>query len=832
MRHLIWIACVVIWIGPALAAEDLDFSRQASDLRAAILDLVEAHGSEYPGGAAFLEELRLIEQSGDSTSFQDLARRALIANPLVSGSPILFVERRQYPADHHNTGNIFQTGEINTEKFHQLAGGALRAVDVRSGEVQTLVTSEQGTPRDPEVHFGGRRIVFALRQNIDDDYHIYEIGADGEGLCQITSAPGVSDLDPFYLADDHIAFSSTREPKYCTCNRHIMANLYRMEPDGANIQQIGKSIEFEGHGAQLPDGRLLYFRWEYVDRNFGGAQGLWVGNPDGTRHGLYYGQSTPHPVLNARPIPGGDLVVCVLSSCHDRPWGALAILDRRQGSEGSAPIARIWPASARSLIADAGDQYAGSGGFDNFTQIALKYEDPYPVSETTFLVSRMLSVGTDEVGLFLVDTFGNEVLLHRAAVGFGCFDPMPLAARPRPRLLPESRDQVSDEGSFYVADVYQGSHMQGVEPGSIRALRVVENPPKLTWTGPGWNGQGQEAPAMNWHDFDNKMILGTVPVEADGSAYFSVPSGRFVYFQLLNQQGRMVHSMRSGVVVQPGELRSCVGCHEDRDSAPKPSGQLPSLAQQRPPSHLEGWYGAPREFGFMAEVQPVLTGNCTRCHDYGQPAGQILNLAPDRTLVFNTAYMELQSKGWLNVVGGGPNRILQANSWGAQSSGLIRTLDHGHYDVELAPEDLDRLVTWIDLNAPYYATHASAHEQGVAGRSPLLPAELEELQTLTGKTFQIGHGARVMINLDRPELSPVLADMERQQPEAHQKALALIERGRQRLRKTPRADMEGFVPCQTDRVRLAKYERLQAHQERIRRAIQFGEKVYDKDRLR
>ena len=188
--------------------------------------------------------------------------------------------------------------------------------------------------RDPDVHFDGRKVIFSMRRNIGEDSHIWEVNADGSGLRQLTSAPGVTDISPLYLPDGAVAFSSSREPKYCMCNRHIMCNLFRMEGDGANIVQIGKSTLMEEHGALLPDGRVLYDRWEYVDRNFGDAQGLWTVNPDGTQHSVYWGNNTPSPgaVLDARPIPGTDRVVCIFGSCHDRPWGAVAVLDRRGGA--------------------------------------------------------------------------------------------------------------------------------------------------------------------------------------------------------------------------------------------------------------------------------------------------------------------------------------------------------------------------------------------------------------------------------------------------------------------------------------------------------------------
>lgn len=203
------------------------------------------------------------------------------AKEQLTGKQLLYVEREQYAPDHHNTATLFQKGEINENSF--CPGAALRILDVSTGNITTLIELKDGLLRDPELSFDGRKIIFSMRKNKDDFYHIYEMNVDGSGMKQLTFGEGISDIDPLYLPDGGIVFSSTRQPKYCMCNRHIMCNLYRMDADGANITQIGVSTLFEGHSSLLSDGRILDGRWEYVDRNFGDAQGLWTVNPDGTK---------------------------------------------------------------------------------------------------------------------------------------------------------------------------------------------------------------------------------------------------------------------------------------------------------------------------------------------------------------------------------------------------------------------------------------------------------------------------------------------------------------------------------------------------------------------
>jgi len=442
-------------------------------LRAAIEDLAATFGRRYPKAGEFLARLEALRREASKldkrdleAKFDALQRDALLANPLLTAHPILFVVRKQYRRDHHNTATVFQTGEINTGSF--TGGGALKTIDLaKGGKVATLLELPEGVVRDPEVSFDGTRILVSMRRNIRDDYHIYELHADGSGLRQLTFGSGVADIDPLYLPDGQIAFSSTREPKYCMCNRHIMANLFRMDPDGANIHQIGRSTLFEGHGAITPDGRILYDRWEYVDRNFGDAQGVWTCNPDGTNHALFWGNQTPSPgaVLDARILPGTpERFIATFSSCHDRPWGALAIVDRRIGLEEKAPVLRTWPPSAINLVM--------VGNYDTFKRVNPKYEDPYPLSDKYFLCSRQ--VRGEQMGIFLVDLFGNEVLIHTEPPG--CYDPMPLCPRPRPPVIPDRTDLAQAEGRFYVHDVYIGTGMERVRRGTVKFIRVVESP--------------------------------------------------------------------------------------------------------------------------------------------------------------------------------------------------------------------------------------------------------------------------------------------------------------------------------------------------------------------
>lgn len=868
-------------------------------LRAAIEDLTARFGPRYPAGNAFCRRLDVIEKQLPSGSeavraeFSRLQREALIANPLVNGAPIVFIERQQYAPDHHNTGTDFQPGEISAQNFR--AGAAIKAVDFgQGGRVQTLLTVPDGVARDLDVSYDGTRIVFAMRQNAQDSYHIFEMNRDGSGLRQLTRASPDTDLDPAYLPDGQIVFGSTRDIKYCGCNRHVQANLFVMNADGSNIRQISRNTLFDSRPSVTPDGRILYDRWEYVDRAYGPSFGLWTVNPDGTQHALYYGNNawSPGAIFDARILPGSLHCVAIFSSCHDRPWGAMVIIDRERGLDGVEPVVRSWPGDIRAYLRNSTDYRQGQdvghpvvGQIDSFKSLPVKYEDPYPLGDaaeeessfapgknaafaerkaTYFLCSRMTGQG-ERMGIYLLDTFGNEILLHAAEPSpqgggqetLGCFDPLPLAPRRQPPVVPPQVDYAADTGTFYVADVYRGTGMERVPRGTIKRLRVVEAPPKRNWTGPMWNMDTYQAPAMNYNCTSNKRILGDVPVEPDGSAYFEVPADKFIFFQALDADGMMVQSMRSGTTIQPGERAGCIGCHEGRLSGATLPASLP-LALRREPSRLEPWYGPPREFNYLTEVQPVFDRHCVRCHDYGQPAGEKLNLAGDLGLVFNTSYLELHRKSarrWfadppdgpkllIKAVHDGPPEVLPAYAWGSHRSRLADVIRAPHEDVKLDRESFDRIVTWIDMNAPYYGSYYSVYRDHVYGRAPLDDRQMVRLAELTGLPYQVPadhvrlnhlqiEGTELcgsQVSFTRPELSPCLAQFTDKHDARYREALAIIQAGQDRLARQPREDLLGpnaLPVAAVDLERDGRCQRRSQCEAASRQAMMDGSKVFD-----
>ncbi len=796
------------------------------------------------------------------STFSAFAAEFAKSKPLADKS-IVCVLRAQYPVDHHNTANIFQRGEINQNSWHKLAKGGSRLFkidfDAEGNPSQTILLElPKGIIRDVEASYDASHILFSMRKSFEDSYHIYEMDLKSRKIKQLTRLAEVSDIDPIYLPDGDIAFASTRAAKYCGCNRHIMCNLYKMSPDGANITQIGNSIEFEGTPSITRDGKILYTRWEYVDRNFSGAQGLWTCNPDGTRHALYWGQETKNPALNGIQIPNSNKVAAILSSCHDIAWGALAIIDKNIGVEGEKSVVKIFPESARKLIDKPGDKYA-----DSMKAVKIKYEDPEPISEKFILSSRQASEKSQTMNLYLTDIeSGTDVLVGKSTEGMGLFDAKLLARRTPPMTAaPQRSYDTSEKALAYVSDVYEGTHLKGVKRGDIKYLRIVENPPKLYWSGGYWENEGSQAPAMNYDDYDDKIILGTVPVESDGSAYFEVPAEKFIYLQALDANGDMLQTMRSGMSILPGEIASCAGCHESR-AAPPPASLRHSLALKRKPSKIKptpaGATGS--EFSYIKNIQPILDKHCVKCHDFGGKGSEKIVLCGDRGLVFNQSYLQLHSKKAISAIGAGPDAVVEANTWGAKHSKIVRMIRNGHSGVKMPESEFAVLRAWIDLNAPYYSTEDSAYPQNPSGRSPLAFAEIQRIFELAApEAEKIGYSKKEIleqkapfgvwknnviknriaarlyrfeiVSFDRPEMSPILKAIPKGTP-AYGEALEIIRQGARRLDSKPRADMESFASSEDAKTKNKRAAALRRLEESARKAIENGEKFFDPQSLK
>lgn len=178
---------------------------------------------------------------------------------------------------------------------------------------------QRGGVRDPHVHYDGRKILFSYRPGGTHNYHLYEIGVDGKNLRRLTDGPD-DDFEAVYLPDDDIMFVSSRSHRFVNCFYTRVTTLYRMEGDGGDIRMLSSNVEHDNTPWVLSDGRVLYMRWEYVDRSQLDYHHLWTMAADGTSQTVYYGnQNLGFAMLDAKPIPGTRKIVASFNPGHGRP---------------------------------------------------------------------------------------------------------------------------------------------------------------------------------------------------------------------------------------------------------------------------------------------------------------------------------------------------------------------------------------------------------------------------------------------------------------------------------------------------------------------------------
>jgi len=603
----------------------------------------------------------------------DLAPRV---NALKSGEYGLFNEivfaTRNYVNDGHWYANFgyYCTGPDQTVYGHQ---GRLCVWNLQTGALRLLVDDPEGAVRDPCVSYDGSRIVFSYRPAGAPHFHLYEIGADGRNLRQLTDG-GYDDLEPSYLPDSGIVFVSGRARRWVNCWLTQVATVHRCDADGRNVRMLSANIEHDNTPWPLPDGRLLYMRWEYVDRSQVNFHHLWTMNPDGTQHSVFFGNMHPGGLfIDGKPIPGSADVLFIDSPGHGsiEHKGFVARVSAKEGPDAKQNLRRVSTTS--------------------------NFRDPWALAPDLFLAAR-------DRDLVLLDDAGTEKVLYTLPADFkNCWlhEPRPLLARPREPVIADKTDWSQPDGVFFLENVYAGRQMAGVERGSIKRLLVLESLPKPI------NFTGGMDPLSYVGTFTLPRVLGSVPVEPDGSAHFRAPALRPIFFVALDGRGRSVKRMQSFTQLMPGERQGCTGCHEPRTSAPFPYASAGMVAAaRRAPSTLDAAGLAFDVPDFPRHVQPVLDRHCVRCHNPDDRKGGV-DLCSDRGPMFSMGYYTLAA--WGQITDG--RNLARSNyapyALGSGGSPLMAKIDGGHHDVKLPPEDLAAVALWLDASAPYPGTYAA-----------------------------------------------------------------------------------------------------------------------------
>jgi hypothetical protein len=685
-----------------------------------------------------------------------VGREMALKNPLLASKPVVFLKRRRFICQmlHEYIGYYYNYAEV--------AGGGVYVLEEpgRSFKLRDLVAGRlpRGNYATLAVSYDAKTIYFAFAEVRPFDrryprraewtilpsadrvprelnyygpgrssFHIFALDADGEDLRQLTEGQE-DDFDPCPLPDGDIAFMSSRRGGFCRCDNPFEPvpthTLHRMDPRGRDVQTLSLHETNEWHPAVLSDGRIVYCRWDYVDRSAAHFHGLWVSNPDGSNPAILFGNYTKQisTCFQPRAIPGSRRIAFIAGAHHANVGGSLVLLDptrvRLDPDTGEDRFESLEVLTPEVCFPETPDCWPKS-----------YFASPCPLSEDYYLVAfsfdPLPGMGSGvkrdtETGIYYFDRFGNLELLYREP-GICSMDPLLLRPRTPPPVVPSALDpRLGDQGEFILSNV-NWSLMPLPESRPIRELRIFQVLPKETT-------HIANQPRIGYANAESaRMMLGTVPVEADGSAYFRAPARKPLYFQAVDADGRAVQGMRSVTYLQPGERRGCVGCHE-RPGTPPPAQQL--LATARPPSEIRSGPDGTQPLSYPRLMQPVLDRHCVGCHDGSQgPQKSRLILTGEPAGSFTRSYESLRPfVRWYEWGGASITQtVTRPGHGGADESPLTKILDDATHakQVQLTDADRRRISIWLDGNAPFYGTYRQEAQAAQRAGRAVPPPKLQ-----------------------------------------------------------------------------------------------------------
>ena len=698
--------------------------KRITSMRRAIKDQGATFGEVYPA-KRYLARVSELQREADAllanvlasgekalssvlvfrAKFEKASREILLANPLLDFEKLLLVKRRGnlgLPANWQGNSSIGKTGYDN-----EIAVLSPLRPD---GKITTLYRPKgREFVGDVDLHFDAGRMLFSSIGS-HRRWQVFEIQTDGTGLRQVTRGdqPDVDSYDACYLPDGDIIFCSTANfiGVPCVYGSSHVAMLYRMKSDGTGVRQLCFEQDHDWCPCVLPNGRVLYLRWEYTDTPHSNTRLLFQMNPDGTGQMEFYGSNSywPNSIFYARPIPGSSTQVAGIVTGHhgNRRMGELVIFDTNRGRrEADGAVQRI-PGYGKTVEPIIKDRLVDESW--------PKFLHPYPLSDKYFLTACK-PTPKSSWGIYLADVFDNIQLVHEEQ-GCSLLEPVPLRKTETPPAIPGKVKPGEQYATVFMADVYAGNGLKGIPRGTVKQLRLFTYHFAYHGMGGLLGVIGMDGP------WDIRRLLGTVPVEKDGSAKFRVPANTPISVQPLDADGKALQIMRSWMTAMPGETLSCVGCHEPLSASP-PSHL--TLAATRPASAIAPWYGPTRGFSYPREVQPVIDRYCVRCHN-GEPredGKQIPSLRGDVWITdfrlvtpgnggsrggkFSVGYANLHR--YVRRPGiESDYHLLAPMEFHADTTELVQMLKKGHHNVTLDPEAWDRLIAWIDLNTPFHGT--------------------------------------------------------------------------------------------------------------------------------
>ena len=641
-----------------------------------------------------------------------------------------------------------------------------------------LLQSPSGCIRDPDVSADGKKIVFSWKKEKTDDFHIYEMNISDGSYRQLTFGSGVADIECIYLPTGEILFNSTRAIQTVDCWITPVSNIYKMSADGKNIVRLGYDQVHTTYPTLTADGRVIYTRWDYNDRTQMFIQGLFQMNPDGTNQTELYGNNSNFPttLMHTRSVPDeNSLYLSIATGHHTYQAGKLCYIDVSKGRNGKDAITFPFP-DANTTTKDNVDKYGQSGAI---------YQYPYPINESQFLVSYNESGWSSQrertaFGIYLMDASTSEKIeLVKGTSSMPAAQIVPVKTREM-FVRPSMVDYAKDTGTYYIGDVYEGESMEGVKRGTVTQIRVVALDFRAYSVGKtrndgsiSVNKASSYTPVSTGNgSWDVKQVLGVATVYEDGSAMFSVPSETPVYFQLLDKDGNMVQTMRSWSTLMPGEIYSCVGCHEDNNTVPPASATVTEAAKAgveklRPDvwQTEKGYdpYKTKEGFSYLEEVQPILDAKCISCHNNKNLAytkidaaampesGVASNTSGETVVIFpresewkyRTSYSNDAEAGWNNVgfddskwstgkagFGESSKNILPIGTpWKGDQKWIFVRKTFNIDDLSKYKDATIRLHTWYDDTPVYYLNGEKIFTDGERWTTEFVYINLTKEQT-------------------------------------------------------------------------------------------------------
>ena len=659
-----------------------------------------------------------------------LRRRIAFANPLLDFDQILFIKRHRatfnHMCDQYYGINALPDGGlfVLTDPFSDAPAerNLLAGSVVESGRLQGQ-RLDTGSFLSPDLSYDGKTVLFAYvecegdtdhRHHTDPSqghwhpsrsYHLCRVNVDGSQLQQVTDGTW-NDFDPCWLPNGRIVFISERRGGYLRCGRVCPTyTLYDMNPDGSDIRCLSPHETNEWHPSVTHQGLIIYTRWDYVDRHGCVAHHPWTTTPDGRDSRAVHGNFSPREArsdmeLDIRAVPGSHTYVATGAPHHGQAFGSLVVVDPRiQDDDAMAPVKRLTPEVDFPETQEGGQVYG----------------TPWPLSDTYFLcvydANMAPGAGNQggeqlrgDYGIYLLDAFGNKELIYRDP-DIACQSPMPLRARKSPPVIAEIPRTDSDEATLALVNVYD-SLKPWPEDTPITHLRVYQIIPMSVPSGAPPHEVGMRLPGLEGADsvILARYVLGTTPVEADGSAHFVVPANKELFFQALDEHGLAVQSMRSSTYLRPGERLTCQGCHELKKASPQAPQGVP-IAFQRGALPLTPDVDGTNPFSYPRLVQPVLDKNCLPCHQKNPDKAPRL----DSGVIVNgnqkwyASYHSLAPKyGFWQY---GDRHRTTPGQFGAKAAKLYAMLEQGHHSVRLSAEDLHRITLWLDSASIFYGVY-------------------------------------------------------------------------------------------------------------------------------